>query len=210
MIIIIDYKLGNLYSVLRACQKVGLDAKISSDPAELKNCSAAILPGVGAFGCAMQNMLKCGLTEGIHSHVLDGKPLFGICLGLQLLFEESEEFGSPKGLGLLKGRVRKLPIKSAPVPQIGWNRIELPDEKSTWYNSPMQSVDPGSWMYFVHSYYADNEDSLDRHTLTEYAGFKYTSTVLRNNIFATQFHPEKSSEHGLSIYREWKNLIERK
>jgi glutamine amidotransferase len=203
---IIDYQLGNLFSVRKACEMLGCEVTVSSDPRNLEKAGAVILPGVGAFGQAMENLKQLDLVQPLMDHVAAGKPLFGICLGLQLLFEESEEFGNPKGLGILRGSVRKLPVSESPVPQIGWNRIE-PARDDAWLNSPLAHVKSGAWMYFVHSFHVDNVDPADALCRTDYAGFQYTSAALKGSVFATQFHPEKSSHEGLEIYRHWLSSI---
>lgn len=210
LIAIVDYKLGNLFSVRRACEMLGHSPIITSDPRVISSASGLILPGVGAFGQAMENLRTLDLINPIVDHIAAGKKLFGICLGLQLLFEESEEFGTPKGLGILCGNVKKLPVDDAPIPQIGWNRINiaLPRYSAGWNTTPLEKVNSSSWMYFIHSYYVNNIDKSDTLSETDYAGFKYTSAVLKNSIFATQFHPEKSSNEGLQIYREWIESIE--
>lgn len=188
----------------RACELLDVRATVSSDPRTISDCDALILPGVGAFGQAMENLRKLDLVEPLRAHAAAGKPLFGICLGLQLLFDGSEEFGSPEGLGILRGSVKKLPVSDAPVPQIGWNRIEPGGcYAEGWKGTPLQNVPECSWMYFVHSFYVDNAEQKDCLSCTDYAGFGYTSAVLRGSIFATQYHPEKSSKQGLEIYRSW-------
>jgi imidazole glycerol-phosphate synthase subunit HisH len=201
---IIDYQLGNLFSVRKACEMLGCHVTVSSNPEDLRNANAVILPGVGAYGQAMENLRELDLIHPLLDHVAADKPLFGICLGLQLLFEESEEFGNPKGLGILKGSVRKLPVTDAPVPQIGWNRIEPgPSRIDGWKDTPLANVPSASWMYFVHSFHVENSDPEDALCRTEYAGFNYTSAALKGSVFATQFHPEKSSHPGIEIYRHW-------
>lgn len=201
---IIDYQLGNLFSVRKACDTLGCPTIVSSDPADIARAGAVILPGVGAFGQAMENLHRLDLVHPLLDHVAAGKPLFGICLGLQLLFEESEEFGNPKGLGILTGNVEMLPVTGSPIPQIGWNRIEpgggRPD---TWQGTPLANVPPSSWMYFVHSFYVANVAAENVLCRTDYAGFTYTSAAVKGAVFATQFHPEKSSHAGLEIYRNW-------
>lgn len=201
---IVDYQLGNLFSVRKACETLGCAATVSSEPQDIAAADALILPGVGAFGQAMENLHRLDLVQPLLDHVAAGKPLFGICLGLQLLFEESEEFGNPKGLSILRGSVKKLPVSESPVPQIGWNRIEPgPTRTDGWSQSPLANVKAGSWMYFVHSFYVENSDPQDALCKTEYSGFHYTSAALKESVFATQFHPEKSSHEGLEIYRHW-------
>jgi imidazole glycerol-phosphate synthase subunit HisH len=203
-ITIVDYQLGNLFSVKKACEVLGSSASISSEASVIASADALILPGVGAFGQAMENLQRLDLVAPILDHVAAGKPLFGICLGLQLLFEESEEFGNPKGLGILNGCVKKLPVTESPVPQIGWNQIEpSPSRREGWSNSPLTQTKPGAWMYFVHSFYVHSAHEEDELCTTHYSGFSYTSAVLKGTVFATQFHPEKSSHEGLEIYRNW-------
>jgi glutamine amidotransferase len=203
-IVIVDYQLGNLFSVRRVCELLGCPATISSDPRMIAGCDALILPGVGAFGQAMENLRQLDLVGPLRDHAAAAKPFFGICLGLQLLFEGSEEFGSPEGLSILRGSVKKLPVLDAPVPQIGWNRIEPgPAYPDGWQGTPLENLPPSSWMYFVHSFYVANTDEKDCLSCTDYAGFGYTSAVLKGSIFATQYHPEKSSKQGLKIYRRW-------
>lgn len=210
LVSIIDYQLGNLFSVQRACELLGCHAAISSEPTAIANADAVILPGVGAFGQAMDNLRQLDLVQPLLDHVAAGKPLFGICLGLQLLFDESDEFGNPKGLGILRGSVRKLPAGDAPVPQIGWNRIEPgTGYPGGWQGTPLAEVPAAAWMYFVHSFYVANADAADALCQTDYAGFTYTSAALKGAVFATQFHPEKSSHAGLAIYREWLASLER-
>jgi glutamine amidotransferase len=207
-VVIVDCQLGNLFSVQRACQSAGSNVRISNVVSDVKAADALILPGVGAFNAAMNNLASLNLLDPILSHVSVGKPIFGVCLGLQLLFEGSEEFGFTPGLGVLRGHVKKLKISSAPVPQIGWNSILPPIKtKRKWNETPLNGIVEGVWMYFVHSYYVDNIDNGDSLCETEYGGFRYTTGVMKNNIFGVQFHPEKSSETGLLIYRNWLEMV---
>lgn len=203
-IAIVDYQLGNLFSVRMACEKLGHSAELASSAGEIRLADAIILPGVGAFAQAMKNLENLDMVSPLRDHVAAGKPLFGICLGMQLLFDESDEFGNPKGLGIIPGSVRKLPVENAPIPQIGWNRI-LPAASYTngWSNTPLEDVGTDQWMYFVHSYYVDNTELADAICRTNYSGFEYTSAVLHGPVFATQYHPEKSAAPGLTIYRRW-------
>jgi glutamine amidotransferase len=213
-VIIIDYKLGNLFSVNEACKKVGIPATISSDKAAIEEADALILPGVGSFREAMKNMHNLDIAQPVKNFVLAGKPIFGICLGQQLLFTESEEFGSSKGLDLIPGIIRKFSEgdngKKLKVPQIGWNKIYRHSQAKDWLQTPLSEVPENSYMYFVHSFYAVPSDATDILSMTEYENIIYTSSIVNNNIFATQFHPEKSGELGLSIYAQWarrENLI---
>ncbi len=204
-VVIIDYHLGNLFSVKQACDTVGIDAVISSDKHEIACADALILPGVGAFIEAMKNLNDLNLIQPIKDAVSSGKPLFGICLGLQLLFTKSEEFGSGTGLDLIPGVIRKFPAEfkgvSLKVPQIQWNKIN--SYENSWEDTALSEISEGEFMYFVHSYYVDPAEETGVLTKTNYGGLEYCSSILKNNIFAVQFHPEKSADKGLSIYKNW-------
>jgi imidazole glycerol-phosphate synthase subunit HisH len=209
---IIDYQMSNLFSVKHACDFVGLDSKITSDKKEILESDAAILPGVGAFQQAMKNLDKLDLILPIKDFIQSGKPFLGICLGMQLLFSESEEFGICKGLDLIKGKVVKFGSQaqtevSIKVPQIGWNQISRPEERESWQNTPYANISDGEYMYFVHSFYTIPSNKEDMLSITEYEGTKYCSSILSNNIFATQFHPEKSAREGIKIYFNWSSTI---
>lgn len=210
-VVIIDYQLGNLFSVKQACDHLGYAAHVSSDPEELQRADFAILPGVGAFGDAMKNLKAFGLVDGIYSFVKEGKPLMGVCLGLQLLLTESEEFGTTHGLNLIPGSVKKFGSQQIDdsvlkVPQIQWNQINAPDD-ARWQQSPLRTCKSGDFMYFVHSFYAQPEDQEYVLAETTYGHKTYCSAVLKENIFATQFHPEKSGLYGVDIYKQWLNSI---
>ena len=200
---IIDYGLCNLFSVEHACKHVGLEPIITSDHEEIMNADAAILPGVGAFGEAISQIREKGLDDLIKKYVDAKKPLFGVCLGLHLLFDESEEFGNHKGLGIIPGKVKKIPRECGKVPQIGWNEVEVVEEDCFL----MKGLKPEEFMYFIHSYYVDPKNEEDILTYTEYGGMKYCSSIWRDNVFACQFHPEKSGEAGIQIYRNFKEYI---
>lgn len=209
-VVIIDYQLGNLFSVKQACEHLGYDASITTEPVELLEADYAILPGVGAFADAMKNLDSTGLTAAIKQYVQAGKPFMGVCLGLQLLLEESEEFGNTPGLGLIPGKVCKFKVQQVEgsvhkVPQIQWNKI-LEGQPGKWAGTPLQCCKPGDFMYFVHSYYAQPADQKFVLSATTYGTITYCSSVLHQNLFATQFHPEKSGLYGVNIYREWFNL----
>lgn len=199
MIIIIDYGMGNLRSVQKGFEKVGFDARISSDPNEVRKADKVVLPGVGAFGDAMHNLREVGMIEAINETVKVGKPFLGICLGLQLMFETSEEFGLHKGLGILPGHVKLFP-PGLKIPHMGWNQIEIQKDDPILKNIP-----EGSAFYFVHSYYVEPSDPGDSTTLTEY-GIRFTSIASKDNIFGIQFHPEKSSAMGLRILKNFGEL----
>lgn len=204
-VIIIDYQLGNLFSVKQACDTVGLDAKISSDREEILHADALILPGVGAFIEAMNNLKKFGLDTAIQEKVKGGTPIFGICLGQQLLFTESEEFGAGKGLDLISGVIKRFPEKfedrRIKVPHIAWNTIYKSVQE--WNTSSLSELVENDFMYFIHSYYVKPNDDSCILTKTNYDGIEFCSSILKNNIFATQFHPEKSAAKGISIYKNW-------
>ena len=204
---IIDYKMSNLYSVQAACQEVGLSSIITSNENEILNAKIAILPGVGAFGKAMKYLKDSKLDDCIYQFVDSGKPFVGICLGLQLLFESSDEFGNYKGLGLVKGKVEKFELHSNnitkyPVPQIGWNKIEC--NGISWDNTLLCNIQNNDFMYFVHSFYAKPENESIILSKTTYGKTEYCSSIQQKNIFACQFHPEKSGEIGLRIYKTLK------
>lgn len=206
-IAIIDYQLSNLFSVQHACEFVGLRSKITSNPKDLVGADALILPGVGAFGDAMRNLNKFDLIDPIFEHISSGKPFLGVCLGMQLIFETSEEFGTHKGLGILKGRVLKFPSKNSygkllRVPQIGWNKIQLQKDDPL-----LKGIKGGEFMYFVHSFYVLPKIDEVILTKTNYEGFEYASAVSKNNVFAVQFHPEKSGPGGLKVYQNFSKII---
>ena len=204
-VVIIDYKLGNLFSVKQACDSVGMLAVISSDRDEVMNADALILPGVGAFIEAMNNLESLNLITAIKDKVNKGTPLFGICLGLQLLFTKSEEFGSGNGLDLISGIIKKFPNKidgrKIKIPHITWNRIYK--KENSFKNSPLINIKNNEFMYFIHSYYAKPSEKNHILTNTNYDGIEFCSSVIKENIFATQFHPEKSADNGISIYYNW-------
>ena len=208
-VVIIDYQLGNLFSVQQACEYLGYPAVISSDPADLETADYAILPGVGAFGDAMNNLAKFGLTDAIHNYVKSGKPFMGVCLGLQLLLTESEEFGNTQGLDIIPGHVKKFQVQKVneqkfKVPQIQWNTIATPPHV-VWEHTPLACCRPGDYMYFVHSFYAQLQSNRYVLSTTVYGNKEYCSALLKDNVFATQFHPEKSGGYGVNIYKEWFN-----
>jgi len=208
-IVIVDYQLGNLFSVKHACLKVGLNPIISSDKNDLINAKAIILPGVGAFGDAMKNLEKLDLIAPLRDKVNTGIPLIGVCLGLQLLFEESEEYGINKGLGMIKGVIKRFPNlfngRKIKVPNIGWNTI-FHEDNNKWEGTLLSHIEQNSFMYFVHSFFAEPQNSKDVLATTDYNGIKYCSAIKKGNIYAFQFHPEKSSTNGLKIYENIKKI----
>jgi glutamine amidotransferase len=208
MIAIIDYDMGNLKSVHKAFESVGHRAMITRDPQAIAEASHVVLPGVGAFGDCMRNLERYGLVEPVLGALRAGKPFLGICLGFQLLFSESEEFGTHRGLGVIPGRVVRFPSGGSAtpmkVPHMGWNSIAI--GKRIGKRSPvLEGVPDGSFMYFVHSYYVVPADQSVACTMTDY-GRPFVSSVARDNIFACQFHPEKSQSAGLRIIRNFGGL----
>ena len=199
MIAIIDYDAGNIKSVEKAILSLGSQAVITRDKETILRADKVILPGVGAFGDAMEKLRAYGLVDIIKRVVENKTPFLGICLGLQLLFEESEEAHGVEGLGILKGKILHIPDKGLKVPQIGWNSLRFPNKGRLF-----KGIDEGAYVYFVHSYYlkADEPDIVT--ATTEYATLIHAS-VEEDNVFACQFHPEKSSAVGLKIL---KNFIE--
>ena len=195
MIVVIDYGVGNLQSVGNALDNLKIDYKITNNLKDLSNASHIILPGVGAFGQAVSHIKKTGFDVAIQSEIKAGKPFLGICLGMQLLLTSSEEMGFNKGLNIIKGKVKEFPKQTQDkIPQIGWNSIHFKK------NNPLfNGILSGDMVYFVHSFYVEPENKNATGAITEYAGIKYTSALWSENIFATQFHPEKSGKTGLKI-----------
>lgn len=206
-IAIVDYKMCNLFSVEHACLHLGADAFISSSPKEIANADAVILPGVGAFKDAMDNLRTSGLIPIIRDSIKSGKPFLGICLGFQMLFTRSEEFGVHDGLGILNGTVRSFPVeidgKKIKVPHIGWNQILKINSTSI-----LSGINNNDYMYFVHSYYVEPEDKSIIATTSEYEGFQFCSSVASGSVYACQFHPEKSGIKGIKLLDSWIRKIQ--
>ena len=198
MLVVVDYGVGNLFSILSSFKAIGADAITSSDPEVIRKASAILLPGVGAFEDAARKLRESGLGEVLKQEAAKGKPLFGICLGMQLLFEKSYEFGEHEGLGLIKGEIRPLSNivpEGLKIPHIGWNALSLKKKD----NPLLKYVSDGECVYFVHSYYGANcADSVI--ATTDY-GVEFTASVSKDNVYGCQFHPEKSGETGLNILR---------
>lgn len=196
-IVIIDYGMGNLASVLNAFRFLGFDAEVSDRPERLVSAPGLVLPGVGAFGDAVKNLSSSGLAEVIKEEIGKGKPYLGICLGYQLLFEGSEEDAGSRGLGLFKGKVIRFKAGDMKVPHIGWNLAEKRKDDPI-----LAGLKDPDYFYFVHSYYPAPEDPGLILTETEY-GDRFASSVSRGNVFAFQFHPEKSQDAGLAILKNF-------
>ena len=203
MIGIVDYNMGNLASVINAFAKVGADASLESDPSKLNQYDKLILPGVGAFGDAMEHLQVNGMDEAVKAFAATGKPLLGICLGMQLLFESSEEFGSTEGLGLIPGKVVAFdknrfdhPLK---VPHMGWNELFVQNDTAIF-----NGLEKDFYLYFVHSFHAQCDDKYAIGK-THY-GYEFVSAVQNRNIYGIQPHPEKSHENGLKIIENFAKL----
>jgi glutamine amidotransferase len=205
---VIDYGVGNLLSVSRALERCGARVTITSDEAAILTSTKVVLPGVGAFADGMAALRAQGLDAVVRKVAATGTPLLGICLGMQMLFDESEEFGATAGLGLISGRVVRIPgmtITGEPhkIPHIGWNELVLPAQRSSWQSSLLADVEPSEALYFVHSFMA--EPALPEHRLADcrYGGILIAAAVKRDNVMGCQFHPEKSGEVGLKILRRF-------
>lgn len=201
MIVIIDYGMGNLRSVQKGFEQIGATAVVSRDPFEIEGADRLVLPGVGAFPECMRNLESLNLLEPIKTVLSSNRPFLGICLGLQLLFDESEEFGIHQGLGIIPGKVRAFEwVKGLKIPHMGWNQISFLNTCPIF-----DGIEDGSYFYFVHSFYVDPYNREDAAAETEY-GIKFTSAIWRENIFAVQFHPEKSQENGLLILKNFSSM----
>ena len=203
MIVIVDYGVGNLFSLTSSFKAIGVDVVVSGDKEVIRSADKILLPGVGAFADASNKLFSSGLADVIIEQVNKGKPLLGICLGMQLLFDKSYEFGEYKGLGLIKGEIKPIAeVVSAEykVPHIGWNALKFVGEKNKLY----KYVQEGDYVYFVHSYYGANCDESVIAT-TDY-GTTITASVAKNNVYGCQFHPEKSGKVGLSILKAFSEM----
>ena len=199
---LIDYDMGNLLSVSKALESVGADLRIVRSPIEAKTASALILPGVGNFGDGMKHLRQSQFIPFIKDWIAADKPFLGICLGMQMLMESSEEAPEVEGLGIFSGKVVRFPAHSLKVPHIGWNTLEVQN------NSPyFQGLSPLPWFYFVHSYYVQPNNSAIVAAKTNYI-VDFAAALSRGNLLATQFHPEKSQENGLSVLQHFIKRIQ--
>lgn len=196
--------MGNLRSVEKGLTRTGVPTVVASDPAVILGAQGVVLPGVGAFGACMENLRSHGLVETVRQVIASGKPFLGICLGLQLLFEESEEFGPVAGLGVFTGRVRRFSgpaFTGLKIPQMGWNRLRI-----RRHVPELEGIAEGAYVYFVHSYYVEPADPALTVASTDY-GIEFAAAVARNNVFACQFHPEKSQTVGLRILENFARRV---
>ena len=203
---IVDYGIGNLLSVRRAFEHCGARVTVSNDPQVLLAAPRLVLPGVGAFAAGMQALLEHKLDHCVHEFAASGKPLLGICLGMQLLASVSMEFGEHRGLGIIPGRVEAIPNTSAAglphkVPHIGWTGLTIPQCSSGWSGTILSNVAPGAAVYLVHSFVMQPSSEVHRLANCDYNGRIITAAIQKDNVCGTQFHPEKSGEVGLAIVR---------
>jgi imidazole glycerol-phosphate synthase subunit HisH len=209
-IAIIDYDIGNVQSIKNSLRSLEeFDIVITNNENEILEADGVILPGVGAFKKGMEELKIRNLPKIINKYVSTGKPLFGICLGMQLLFDKGEEFGSTQGLGLLEGSVKKFPkALNAKLPHISWNEIEY--VSSNWKGSILKGINDKEDMYFIHSYICMPDDESIILSKTEYGGINFCSSIKKDNIYACQFHPEKSGKSGLKIIRAFIDIVKQK
>jgi imidazole glycerol-phosphate synthase subunit HisH len=209
-VVVVDHGRGNLFSVKNACEMAGFTVELTADPGRIDSAELVILPGVGAFGDAMASLVRLGLVEGLRARASAGKPLVGICLGMQLLMSRSQEFGEHSGLDIVKGDVvrfeadpsRKGVLGERKVPQVGWNGVFKPEGRGgSWADSPLKGHEEGGFMYFVHSYYVRPEDGRLTLATSRYGGKTFCSALRLKNVFGFQFHPERSGPAGLAVYR---------
>lgn len=200
MILILDYGASNLRSVQKAFEFLRIPTRLSDKAKEIETADKLVLPGVGAFGKAIAAVRQLGFADAISEHVAKGKPLLGICLGMQLLLTESEEMGIHQGLNLIAGTVRRFDATKDKVPQIGWNSLDTIRRETQL----LKGIDEGTFVYFVHSYYCDPLEGVAAESC--YAGQRFAAAIEKNAIFAVQFHPEKSGEAGLKILRNFAQL----
>jgi imidazole glycerol-phosphate synthase subunit HisH len=200
---VIDYGIGNLHSVVKALRHEGAEVTVTADPRDVPNAERLILPGVGAFPDGMRGLRERGLVEPLRAYAASGRPMLGICLGMQLMMGESEEFGRHEGLGIVPGRVVEIRREAGfKVPQIGWNRIFAPNGHG-WAGTPLSAVEEGAMVYFVHSFTAVPDREEDRLADSLYANQRISAAVRRGRVWGCQFHPEKSGTVGLGILRQF-------
>jgi glutamine amidotransferase len=204
MIAIIDYGMGNLRSVEKGFLKVGADVKVTSSPEDVEKADGVVLPGVGAFKGCMSELQNLDLIDSVVASIKKGKPYLGICLGLHVLFTESEEFGRCRGMDIFRGQVVRFENSDLKIPQMGWNQLNIQKDNPLFNDIPDKS-----YFYFVHSYYVAPDDASIVATTTDY-GIEFTSSVWKDNIFAVQFHPEKSQTLGLRLLKNFSDIVANK
>ena len=204
-IAVIDYRMSNMFSIKNALTVLGFDVEVTSDYSTIVSCDGAILPGVGSFPEAMKHIKELKLDVSINDFIASGKPFLGICLGFQLLFDKSDEIEDTFGLGIISGEVKNLSRLSEEirVPHVGWNNVKKNQMLNINNNfNPLKKFNEEEYFYFVHSFYVEPKDNKDIYTTTEYGEYNFCSSILKENIFACQFHPEKSGEKGIRILSE--------
>ena len=207
-VVVIDYGMGNLLSVRRGFEHCGATVTVTDDPGAILSASRVVLPGVGAFGDGMTELRRRGLDKVLRDVAAGGKPLLGICLGMQMLLDESDEFGKTAGLGLIPGRVIPIPATTVEgslhkIPHVGWNELVLSPRQKDWKDTPLGDLTVGDAVYFVHSFMADPTDSRHRVADCLYGGIRVSAAIGRENVFGCQFHPEKSGEIGLKVLKRF-------
>lgn len=208
---VIDYGIGNILSVCRAIEYFGAQVVLSGSPQEIIKAERLVLPGVGAFADGMEGLHQRGLVEAIQEYACTGRPFLGICLGMQMMMESSEEFGNYKGLGLIKGTVLAVPPRGSDgvahkIPHIGWNELLCPPGIENWQGTILEGIPQGSSMYFVHSFTAVPDYAENRLADTNYNGCVISAAIRSSNLYGCQFHPEKSGKAGLGIIRNFLNI----
>jgi glutamine amidotransferase len=207
-VVVVDYGMGNLLSVRRGLESCGANVTVTSDADAIAAATRVVLPGVGAFANGMAELERGALDEAVKAVAARGTPLFGICLGMQMLFDTSEEFEQAHGLGLIRGRVVSVPSTDAEgrpqkIPHIGWSTLVRADGRADWSGTPLDAVHPGDAFYFVHSFMAAPMDARDRIAHCLYGGMPVTAAIGRDNVFGCQFHPEKSGPLGLAVLKRY-------
>ena len=202
---VVDYGIGNLYSVQRAFETCGAAVQLTSDASDIEAAECLILPGVGAFSDGMAGLRERGLVEPLRRYASSGRPLVGICLGMQMLASVSEEFGEHEGLGVIPGRVVPIPVDTTKggrhkIPRVGWSALEIADG-ATWQGTPLADTTPGTAVYLVHSYHVVADDPSHLLAYGEYGGHRISAAIRAGNVFGFQFHPERSGPEGLRILR---------
>ena len=205
-VVIVDYGVGNLRSVQRGIDRCGGQARVTANASEIRNADRLVLPGVGAFGDCVASLRRTGLMEPVLSFIESGRPMLGVCVGMQIMLDESDEFGRHEGLGAIPGVVRAIPGEDADgrphkIPHTGWTRLEVPAEAPPdhWRNTVLADIEPGASTYFVHSYTAYPADPTHRLADAHYGGHRVAAAVAKDNVTGMQFHPEKSGSVGLRM-----------